>query len=207
MDIFRRRKKSREYVTVVSGLPRSGTSLMQRMLEAGGIEPLTDEIRTADENNPRGYYEYERVKKLKDGDTGWLNLAQGKSVKIISALLEYLPEDYFYRVLFMRRNMDEILASQSKMLVDRGEPTDKVSDDQMAQLYKDHLQKVGAWLENQNNFNVLYIDYNRLLQDPTEPLAQIRKFLDKSVKVDEMAKVIDSNLYRQRKASTETDYN
>ena len=207
MDIFRRRKKSREYVTVVSGLPRSGTSLMQRMLEAGGIEPLTDEIRTADENNPRGYYEYERVKKLKDGDTGWLNLAQGKSVKIISALLEYLPEDYFYRVLFMRRNMDEILASQSKMLVDRGEPTDKVSDDQMAQLYKDHLQKVGAWLENQNNFNVLYIDYNRLLQDPTEPLAQIRKFLDKSVKVDEMAKVIDSNLYRQRKSSAETDYN
>lgn len=180
---------------------------MQRMLEAGGIEPLTDEIRTADENNPRGYYEYERVKKLKDGDTGWLNLAQGKSVKIISALLEYLPEEYLYRVLFMRRNMDEILASQNKMLVDRGEPTDKVSDEQMAQLYKDHLQKVGAWLENQNNFNVLYIDYNRLLQDPTEPLAQIRKFLDKSVKVDEMAKVIDSNLYRQRKSSAETDYN
>lgn len=207
MDIFRRRKKSRQYVTVVSGLPRSGTSLMQRMLEAGGIEPLTDEIRAADENNPRGYYEYERVKKLKDGDTGWLNLAQGKSVKIISALLEYLPEDCFYRVLFMRRNMDEILASQNKMLVDRGEPTDKVSDEQMAQLYKDHLKKVAAWLEIQSNFRVLYVDYNRLLQDPTEPLAQIRKFLDKSVKVDEMAKVIDSNLYRQRKASTETDYN
>lgn len=207
MDIFRRRKKNREYVTVVSGLPRSGTSLMQRMLEAGGIEPLADEIRAADENNPKGYYEYERVKKLKDGDTVWLKLAQGKSVKIISALLEYLPEDYYYRVLFMQRNMDEILASQNKMLVDRGERTDKVSDEQMAQLYEDHLQKVGAWLEKQNNFRVLYVNYNRLLQDPTEPLAQISKFLDKSVKVDEMAKVIDSNLYHQRKSSTETDYN
>ena len=191
----------------MSGLPRSGTSLMQRMLEAGGVEPLTDEIRAADENNPKGYYEYERVKKLKDDDTGWLNLAQGKSVKIISALLEYLPEDYYYRVLFMQRNMDEILASQNKMLVDRGERTDKVSDEQMAQLYEDHLQKVGAWLEKQNNFRVLYVNYNRLLQDPTEPLAQISKFLDKSVKVDEMAKVIDSNLYHQRKSSTETDYN
>jgi hypothetical protein len=191
----------------VSGLPRSGTSLMQRMLEAGGIEPLTDEIRTADENNPKGYYEYERVKKLKDDDTGWLNLALGKSVKIISALLEYLPEDYFYRVLFMQRNMHEILASQNKMLVDRGEPTDKVSDEQMAQLYKDHLQKVAAWLEIQNNFRVLYVDYNQLLREPIEPLAQIRQFLDKSLQVEEMAKVIDSNLYRQRKASTETDYN
>ncbi|HZD55295.1 MAG TPA: hypothetical protein VE136_01120, partial [Anaerolineales bacterium] len=99
-------------MTIVSGLPRSGTSMMMKMLEAGGVPPLTDEIRTADRDNPKGYYEFERVKKMPDGDKAWMVEARGKSVKVISALLEHLPPQYDYKVIFMRRDMNEILASQ-----------------------------------------------------------------------------------------------
>jgi len=88
------------FITIVSGLPRSGTSMMMKMLEAGGIAPYTDNIRSADDDNPKGYYEFERVKKLPDGDTEWLRSAEGKAVKVISALLEHLPSDYTYRVLY-----------------------------------------------------------------------------------------------------------
>ena len=114
-------QQAEQTITIVSGLPRSGTSMMMKMLEAGGIPPLTDEIRTADTDNPKGYYEFERVKKMDKGDTAWLENAQGKSVKVISALLKHLPSDYRYRVIFMRRDMSEILASQKKMLDHRGE--------------------------------------------------------------------------------------
>jgi hypothetical protein len=107
-------------VVVVSGLPRSGTSLMMQMLEAGGITVLTDGIREPDEDNPRGYYEFERVKALPKGDYEWLESARGKAVKVVSALLEYLPPEYNYKVIFMHRRMEEILASQRKMLIRRG---------------------------------------------------------------------------------------
>ena len=113
MKIFKKfGKKEDKFVTVVSGLPRSGTSMMMKMLDAGGIPPITDNIRSADEDNPKGYYEFERVKKMPGGDTGWMKDAQGKAVKVIAALIEHLPEGYTYKVLFMRRDMDEILASQ-----------------------------------------------------------------------------------------------
>jgi len=108
---FKRLKKTKQPIIVVSGLPRSGTSMMMRMLEAAGIQPLTDHIRTADSDNLKGYYEFERVKKLKEGDVAWLSDAQGKAVKIIAALLIELPSNYEYHVLFMRRKMEEILAS------------------------------------------------------------------------------------------------
>ena len=119
VNLFRH-KRALEPVFIVSGLPRSGTSLMMMILNAAGIPPLTDYERNADEDNPRGYYEFERVKKLKDGDFGWLENAQGKAVKVISALLTYLPEGYTYKVIFMRRELSEILASQRKMLINRG---------------------------------------------------------------------------------------
>jgi hypothetical protein len=115
-------------VVVVSGLPRSGTSMLMNMLDAGGIPPLTDNLRAADDDNPRGYYEFEPVKKLREGDFSWLPNAQGKSVKIISALLAYLPPTETFQVLFMQRAIPEILASQRRMLINRGEDPDKVSD-------------------------------------------------------------------------------
>jgi hypothetical protein len=117
----RKNKDLAERIVVVSGLPRSGTSMMMKMLEAGGIPVLTDYEREADEDNPKGYFEFERVKNLKDGDDAWLPQAKGKVVKVIAALLTDLPSSYEYEVIFMRRAMPEILASQRQMLIRRGE--------------------------------------------------------------------------------------
>ena len=190
---------SQEFVTVVSGLPRSGTSMMMKMLEAGGIPPMTDEIRTADKDNPKGYYEFERVKQLDKGDTVWVKNAQGKVVKVISALLKHLPSEYEYRVIFMRRNMPEILASQRKMLVRRGENPDKMDDEKMAALFDKHLQSVQEWLQTQPNVSVLYVHYRDMLADPLPQIDKIIHFLDQDLNVEKMTDVVDPDLYRNRK--------
>lgn len=191
-------KHEEEMITIVSGLPRSGTSLMMKMLDAGGIPPLTDEIRAADTDNPRGYYEFEQVKKLDKGDTAWLAEAQGKAVKVISMLLKHLPPDYTYRVIFMQRHLDETLASQKKMLNHRDKPTDAVSDEEMKALFQKHLQQIEVWLAIQPNLSVLYVNYNELLADPTEQIQQINRFLGGQVNEEKMSEVIDPKLYRQR---------
>jgi hypothetical protein len=192
--------KPPQYITIVSGLPRSGTSMMIQMLKVGGIEPVTDNQRLADESNPKGYYEFERVKKLKEGDIEWIKSAAGKSVKVISALLDGLPPGYQYRVVFMQRDMDEILASQKQMLINRGEPADKVSDEQLAEIFQKHLQKTAAWLAVQPNMQAIYINYNDMLKDPSPSLKRVNQFLDGKLNLKEMAGVIDKNLYRQRKS-------
>jgi hypothetical protein len=196
---FVRKPKTIEYITIVSGLPRSGTSMMMKMLEAGGIPPLTDKIRTADEDNPKGYYEFERVKKMPEGDKTWVDEAGGKAVKVISALLEHLPPEHNYRVIFMRRAMPEVLASQKQMLVRSDKPTDKVSDEKLAEMYVKHLAKVEAWLRAQTNVSVLYVDYNAMLADPRVHIGQVGRFLGDQLDVEKMAGVIDPQLYRQRK--------
>jgi len=188
-----------KYVTIVSGLPRSGTSMMMAMLQAGGLEVLTDEIRKADEDNPRGYFEFERVKQVKE-DRSWLPGARGKVVKMISALLDKLPSDHHYKVVFMERNIDEVLASQNQMLVRRGEPTDAVDDDEMRMLFRKHLRQIGEWLEEQSNFDVLYVSYNDTLQRPRENVEKINGFLGGSLDVDQMVAVVDRRLYRQRRS-------
>lgn len=187
-----------KYVMIVSGLPRSGTSMMMAMLQAGGLEVLTDEIRKADEDNPRGYFEFERVKQVKE-DRSWLPGARGKVVKMISALLDKLPSDHHYKVVFMERNIDEVLASQNQMLVRRGEPTDAV-DDEMRMLFRKHLRQIGEWLEEQSNFDVLYVSYNDTLQRPRENVEKINGFLGGSLDVDQMVAVVDRRLYRQRRS-------
>jgi hypothetical protein len=201
MGLFKRfGKKEEKYVTVVSGLPRSGTSMMMKMLEAGGIAPLTDKIRTADDDNPKGYFEFERVKKMPDGDTAWVGDAQGRAVKVIAALLEYLPQEYAYKVLFMRRSMDEILASQKQMLIRSEKPTDEISDEKLAELYSKHLVKVESWMDQQPNITVFDVDYNDLMQNPEPYPAKIQRFLGVEMNIDEMSGVVDPALYRQRKA-------
>lgn len=134
---FQRNKKP--IITIVSGLPRSGTPMTMKMLDAGGIPPLTDHIRTADDDNPEGYYEYERAKKLREGDTDWIPEAEGKAVKVIGALLVHMVPEFEYRVLFMRRDMNEILASQAKMLENRGEEN-KIDNGTMAALFAKHVK-------------------------------------------------------------------
>ncbi len=191
-------KKSRPEIVIVSGLPRSGTSMLMRMLEAGGLPLLTDGLRTPDDDNPRGYYEYEPVKQLRQGATAWLPQAEGKAVKVISALLSYLPKDRRYKVLFLLRALPEILASQRKMLINRGEDPDKVNDAEMAQYFEQHLAQVTGWLKEQPHMDVLYVNYNALVNDPAGPLAEINQFLAGRLDEAKMLAVIDPKLYRQR---------
>jgi len=189
---------NRESITIVSGLPRSGTSMMMKMLEAGGMQALTDNIRTADEDNPKGYYEFEQVKQI-EHDQSWLQDARGKAVKMISALLKHLPSNYTYKVIFIRRKMEEILASQNQMLVRREKASDAVDDEKMAALFRLHLQQVTAWVTKQPNFDIIYVNYNEILQNPVEQMSKINQFLGHTLDTENMAGVIDQALYRQRK--------
>jgi len=190
-------KKNNEFITIVSGLPRSGTSMMMKMLEAGGMEVVTDGIRKADEDNPRGYYEYERVKKIKEDKT-WLPECKGKAVKMVSMLLYDLPKDYKYKIIFMQRDMQEMLASQAKMLERLGKKGSDVSDEEMAEKYEKHLKEIGEWLKRQNNIDVLYIRYNNVIEDPAQYSADVNRFLGGFLNEAYMARVVEPNLYRQR---------
>jgi len=189
---------NQKVVTIVSGLPRSGTSLMMKMLESGGMEVLTDNVRQADEDNPKGYYEFERVKQIKE-DQAWLEDAAGKAVKMVSALLKHLPGGYSYKVIFMRRKMEEILASQKRMLVRREEPTDKASDEAMAAWFHKHLKQIEPWLAGQPNIDVLYVSYNEILEDPVQQAQRVNQFLGNALDEEKMAGVVDQRLYRQRR--------
>lgn len=192
------KSKNDSPVIIVSGLPRSGTSLMMQILVAGGLEAMIDHIRSADDDNPRGYYEFERVKKLQDGDAEWLNQAHGKVVKIISALLPCLPPDHHYKIIFMRRNLGEILASQKKMLSNRGENPDEISDEEMGKLFMKHLQTVEDWIGKQKNVRRMDIDYNVLVQDPFPVIEQINHFFDDTLDQEKMVQAVDPSLYRKR---------
>ncbi len=196
-DIFKRSNRSQPMITVVSGLPRSGTSMMMKILEAGGMEVFTDNLRAADEDNPKGYYELEQVKALKDGDDAWIKDAPGKVVKVISSLLEYLPSPYKYKIVFMRREIVEILASQKQMLVRRGENSEG-DDQKMAEMFQEHLKRVRVWLANQPNMETLYVDYNALMADPAPEIKAVAEFLGLNENLDAMLAVPDKKLYRQK---------
>jgi LPS sulfotransferase NodH len=189
----------KQVITVVSGLPRSGTSLMMKMLEAGGLPVMQDGIREADRDNPKGYYEFERVKQMDKGDTAWMAEAQGKVVKIISALLKHMPPEYEYRVIFMRRHMKEVLASQRKMLVHRGEDAEKMDDEKMGELFEKHMAQVFAWLGQQPNVRYIQVHYNDLLADPVAYARQVDEFLDGRLDEQKMIEMVDPKLYRNRK--------
>ena len=189
----------KDTIVVVSGLPRSGTSMMMGILEAGGLTLLKDGIREVDDDNPKGYYEFERVKKLREGDLEWLPDARGKAVKIISYLLLNLPDTYSYHVIFMQRKLAEVMASQRKMLIRRGEDPNKVSEGELGGILENHLRQVDDWIEGQSNVERMDVDYNRMVMSPEEDIQRINLFLGGSLDVDKMAQVIDPSLYRQRK--------
>src|SRR5262245_52120992 len=198
-SLFRRLRRGAPIV-VVSGLPRSGTSMAMKMLEAGGVPIVTDGIRTADESNPKGYYEFERVKELdKNGDMAWLGDARGKAVKIISFLLTYLPDAYDYRVVFMNRDIDEVLASQNKMLTARGETAEAADDEKMREVYGKHLEKVGRFLRGRQCFKTLQVGYRDVVDNPAAEARRMNDFLGGRLDVARMAAVADRELYRNRK--------
>jgi hypothetical protein len=185
-------------ITVVSGLPRSGTSMMMKMLEAGGLTVLTDNQRVADEDNPRGYYEDERIKRLAK-DASWLAEARGKVVKVVSPLLRHLRPEYRYRIIFVRRDMAEVLASQRQMLARRQESTNAISDDDMAAAYRKHLADIEAWLRQQRNMDVLYVKYDEVVKSPAQHAERLKQFLGQPLDAARMVAAVDQALYRQRK--------
>jgi hypothetical protein len=184
-------------IVIVSGLPRSGTSMLMRMLDAGGVPVLTDQARRPDADNPHGYYELERVKSIAE-DASWLDEAQGRAVKVVSSLLRYLPASYRYRIIFLRRSVEEVLASQRQMLMRRGEPADRVSDARMAELFGKHLRHVEQWLAEQPNMSVLYLDYDAILAAPENASRALADFLELPLDATRMAAVVDVGLRRQR---------
>ena len=184
-------------VYIVSGLPRSGTSMMMKMLSSGGLPVVMDSIRQADEDNPNGYFEIELSKKLKDGEVTWIYKASGKVVKVISYLLEYLPKDLNYFVVFMEREIKEILASQHKMLERRNEKS-LVSDEEMTAQYNDHLRSVKYWLPRQPNIRVLYVSYNSMVNQPEGLCNSIVDFLELPLDVKAMCEIPNQSLYRNR---------
>jgi len=184
-------------IIVVSGLPRSGTSLAMKMLEAGGLPVVTDGVRIADEDNPNGYYEDERVKQLhEDVDKAWLRDAKGKGLKIISYLLKRLPSDRNYKVIFLRRNPQEILKSQAKMLARRGEVSE-TSDERMLELMKKDLDDARFFLKRPH-FEVLDLHYREALEHPRDLAKRIAEFLAEPLDVEKMASVVDVKLYRNQ---------
>ncbi|MDE2889247.1 MAG: sulfotransferase family protein [Gemmatimonadota bacterium] len=186
-------------IVVVSGLPRSGTSMMMQMLEAGGMGVLTDGLRTADEDNLNGYFEFEKVKALKS-DGSWLPEARGRAVKIISELLKYLPDTFEYRVIFVRRALEEVLASQDRMLVRRGvQPGGQAENTEIARVFRRHLQETEAWLSGRPGFRTLFAEHRHILADPAREAARVNAFLDHRLDETAMAASVDASLYRQRR--------
>lgn len=187
----------RDTIVVVTGLPRSGTSMMMKMLDAGGVPPLTDGIREANVDNPKGYYEYERVKKLPD-DTHWIPLAKGKAVKVLAELVKYLPDTYSYKVIFMERNLDEMLESQRKMLIRRGKDPDELSKTELKDMFIKYRDMIRDHVESHPTMDVLYVGYNELMLDPEACVTGINSFFDGDLDTKAMVAVIDPELYRNR---------
>ena len=170
---------------------------MMKMLAEGGLQIVTDKVRRADDDNPNGYFELEPVKSLPDGDFTWLKKADGKVVKVVSSLLEYLPSAYTYKVLFMERELKEIVASQKKMLLHRNEPL-KVNDTEMELQFRNHVAAIKAWLVRQANFEVIYVNFNSLIADPKAVCHQISDFIGPALNVERMLSVPSEKLYRNR---------
>ena len=171
--------------------------MMMNMLVEGGVQVVSDAIRNADEDNPNGYFEYEPVKQLSEGQNEWLTEADHKVVKVISALLEYLPANHHYKILFMERDIKEILASQRKML-DHRKDESKVSDIELESQFRKHLADIKYWLARQPNMETLYVDYNQLVANPEDICPRIADFIGLPVDQAKMRSIPNERLYRNR---------
>ena len=187
----------KDVITIVSGLPRSGTSMMMKMLDEGGMEPLTDNVRTADKDNPKGYYEFERVKDLPE-DTEWLENAEGKAVKVLAEQIKHLPDGYDYKVIFMERNLEEIIESQRKMLIRQGKDPDKVSREELRDMFTKYRSILKNEISSHPNMEVIYVSYNDIMSHPEVSVDSIIAFHNGELDKEKMVNVIDEDLYRNR---------
>jgi hypothetical protein len=190
-------KKENKKIIIVSGLPRSGTSMMMKMLAEGGLPTVVDTLRQADEDNPNGYFEIEASKSLKDGEKKWLYAAHGKVVKVISYLLEFLPNDLSYDVIFMEREISEVLASQQKMLQRRNE-TSTLTDAEMENQFREHLRAVKYWAARKPNMRILFVKYSQMVEAPDSLCKSIVDFLEIPLDLKAMQSVPNQSLYRNR---------
>lgn len=184
-------------IAIVSGLPRSGTSLMMQMLAAGGLTPLTDGIRTADDDNPRGYCEWEKIKQL-SRDPALIAEAEGKLVKVISSLLMFLPLDHEYRIVFLRRPLPQVVASQTEMIRRRGVGTPGAPAAAIEAALETHLRSVTAWLQERSAMAVHWVDYPGLVARPLEHARVIAAFMGSGLDAEAMAAQVNPSLFRQR---------
>lgn len=184
-------------ITIVSGLPRSGTSLMMQMLVAGGMTALSDGERQADTDNPRGYLEWERIKTLPN-DPACIAEGEGKVVKVISKLLLSLPAGHEYRIIFMQRPLAEVLASQDQMLRRRGTYKEGANPALITAAFEKHLREVYAWIDARPYAKALRLPYHDVLRQPKEIAQKLVEFLEQPLNVEAMTQQIDASLYRNR---------
>jgi len=184
---------------IVSGLPRSGTSMMMSMLEAGGMQIMSDGARRADVDNPKGYYEYDRIKDLeRETDKGYVREARGKALKVISFLIPHLPGDNDYRVIFMRRDLDEVLASQDKMIQRLGSDDAAADREAMKEAYRNDIVRTRILCRKRQNFALIEIQYGATIEDPAETARRVNEFLGGRLDEAAMRKAVDDSLYRNR---------
>ncbi|MBW1882598.1 MAG: sulfotransferase family protein [Deltaproteobacteria bacterium] len=201
-------------ITIVSGLPRSGTSMMMQMLEAAGFEIATDGRRVADRDNPKGYYELDAVKRLRE-DASCLVEAVGRAVKVVAPLLPSLSDDHDYRVIFVERELDEVLASQRAML-DRTQASDaQPGDDTLKRAYENQLSEVKSWLVRQPNVRAVFVAHCLALRSPERVARSVADFLSatggfpedssqpgaRDSRIEAMARIVDARLHRHHLAA------
>lgn len=184
-----------EQILVVSGLPRSGTSMMMQLIATTGISIVTDEIRSADISNPKGYYEYEPVKKLMQNNS-WMPQIKGKCVKIIAQLIPFMQPDLKYKIIFMKRDIDEVLTSQNVMLGKKDAPVNPVIKD----TFQKQLEKVYQWMQSHSQVELLEIDYKDAIEDPEKVAKAVNLFLGGNYDEEKMKTAISPDLYRNRKS-------
>jgi hypothetical protein len=184
-------------ITIVSGLPRSGTSLMMQMLDAGGLSVLSDGERKADTDNPKGYLEWERIKQLPK-DPSLIADAEGKVVKVISQLILSLPMGHEYHVVFMQRPLPEVLKSQDEMLRRRGNTDSIGNTSAIEEAFQRHLIEVNKWLAGKSNVQVLRVHYHRVLREPKAVAEEAAAFLKITLDIEAMVRQVDGSLYRNR---------
>lgn len=184
-------------ITVVSGLPRSGTSLMMQILEASGYEILTDGLRKADENNLNGYYEYEHVKSLAK-DNSWMAEAEGKAVKIIAQLLPYLPEGFEYRIFYMERNLDEIVSSQSRMLGRLNKKVSPTDNNVLKSVFEKQSIAVIKQMTCRTDVSLLRVSFNGLMNNSESEIEALQRFSVGKISKEAVMRVINPEHYREK---------
>jgi hypothetical protein len=195
-------KAQGEPVVIVSGLPRSGTSMLMRMLDAGGLLVMTDSQREADIDNPKGYFEYERVKDLeKETDKSYVKEGRGKVLKVISFLIKDLPDDNDYRVIFMRRELSEVLKSQNKMIDRLGTEDTAAADEAMKEAYRNDIVRTRLMCRKRPNFELIEVHYKATVEDPAGTARIVNEFLGGRLDEAAMRVAVDASLYRNRSES------